>query len=208
MSGHAAAGFDRATAHLAAPFAALDLDAFDLIGANGIRAVDATIPNAAFSPRGNEEAPLGALIVRWIQAHIDRPSDRFGWQYLDAADIHTVAFVDDDDELRFINIFGQVDGGRRVYRLRALAEAQEQYEKQRQADRVHLDEQGRQKVLSLATDLPRLWHDPATSDQDRKRMARLLIEDVTLHRAEQMICLLYTSPSPRDRTRSRMPSSA
>lgn len=29
MSGHAAAGFDRATAHLAAPFAALDLDAFD-----------------------------------------------------------------------------------------------------------------------------------------------------------------------------------
>lgn len=104
-------------------FADLDLDAFDLIGANGIRAVDATIPNATFSPRGNEEAPLGALIVRWIQAHIDRPSDRFGWQYLDAADIHTVAFVDDDDELRFINIFGQVDGGRRVYRLRALAEA-------------------------------------------------------------------------------------
>ena len=25
---------------------------------------------------------------------------------------------------------------------------------------------------------------------------------------EDMICLLYTSPSPRDRTRSRMPSSA
>ena len=25
---------------------------------------------------------------------------------------------------------------------------------------------------------------------------------------EQWICLLYTSPSPRDRTRSRMPSSA
>ena len=25
---------------------------------------------------------------------------------------------------------------------------------------------------------------------------------------ESLICLLYTSPSPRDRTRSRMPSSA
>jgi len=72
-------------------------------------------------------------------------------------------------------------------RLRALAEAQEHYEKQRQADRVHLDEQGRQKVLALATDLPRLWNDPATSDQDHKRMARLLIEDVTLSRADQMI---------------------
>ena len=26
--------------------------------------------------------------------------------------------------------------------------------------------------------------------------------------AMRMVCLLYTSPSPRDRTRSRMPSSA
>ena len=30
---------------------------------------------------------------------------------------------------------------------------------------------------------------------------------VILHE-QDMICLLYTSPSPRDRTRSRMPSSA
>ena len=31
----------------------------------------------------------------------------------------------------------------------------------------------------------------------------------TRHKAEHlMVCLLYTSPSPRDRTRSRMPSSA
>ena len=30
----------------------------------------------------------------------------------------------------------------------------------------------------------------------------------TLHAAVRQVCLLYTSPSPRDRTRSRMPSSA
>ena len=30
-----------------------------------------------------------------------------------------------------------------------------------------------------------------------------------IHEGEQLkVCLLYTSPSPRDRTRSRMPSSA
>ena len=29
-----------------------------------------------------------------------------------------------------------------------------------------------------------------------------------IDRALYMVCLLYTSPSPRDRTRSRMPSSA
>ena len=32
--------------------------------------------------------------------------------------------------------------------------------------------------------------------------------DVGIDRQRRPICLLYTSPSPRDRTRSRMPSSA
>ena len=30
----------------------------------------------------------------------------------------------------------------------------------------------------------------------------------TINKDRKYICLLYTSPSPRDRTRSRMPSSA
>ena len=33
-------------------------------------------------------------------------------------------------------------------------------------------------------------------------------EFIINHNGISMICLLYTSPSPRDRTRSRMPSSA
>ena len=34
------------------------------------------------------------------------------------------------------------------------------------------------------------------------------IEGTTLKRISQYVCLLYTSPSPRDATLSRMPSSA
>jgi len=71
-------------------------------------------------------------------------------------------------------------------KLRALSESQEHYEQQRQRDRTVLDEAGRQQVLVLAQDLPRLWQDPATSDQDRKRMVRLLIEDVTLTKAKTL----------------------
>lgn len=71
-------------------------------------------------------------------------------------------------------------------KLRGLSKAQEQYEQQGQKDRAVLDESSRRQVLALATDLPRLWHDPATRDQDRKRMARLLIEDVTLIKADQV----------------------
>jgi DNA invertase Pin-like site-specific DNA recombinase len=65
-------------------------------------------------------------------------------------------------------------------RLRALTAAQEQYERQLQADRALLDEQSRKKIRALAIDFPRLWNDPHTPDRERKRMMRLLIEDVTL----------------------------
>ena len=90
-------------------------------------------------------------------------------------------------------------------KLRALTETQEQYEQQRQKDRVVLDEQSHQKVLALAQDLPRLWHDPNTSDQDRKRMVRLLIEDVTLTKNDEIraqirfkggACRTLTLPRP------------
>jgi len=65
-------------------------------------------------------------------------------------------------------------------KLRALSEAQEQYVRQREADRVMVDQQQRARILNLANDLPALWHDPATPERERKRVLRLLIEDVTL----------------------------
>ena len=37
-------------------------------------------------------------------------------------------------------------------RLRALAEAQEQYERQRQADRTMLDQESQSRILALTTD--------------------------------------------------------
>ena len=68
-------------------------------------------------------------------------------------------------------------------KLRALAEAQDRAEHNRQAD-CSLDEDQRACILALATDFPRLWNDHRTPDRERKRMARLLIEDVTLLKAD------------------------
>ena len=49
-----------------------------------------------------------------------------------------------------------------------------------------LDDQVKDKVLALATDFPRLWNAPGTSNHSRKRMVRLLIEDVTLIKGEKI----------------------
>jgi DNA invertase Pin-like site-specific DNA recombinase len=71
-------------------------------------------------------------------------------------------------------------------KLRSVQEAQQEYEQQRQHDRVTIDEQLRARLHTLATEFPRLWRDPETPDRERKRLLRLLIEDVTLVKREQL----------------------
>ncbi|MFO8175995.1 MAG: recombinase family protein [Longimicrobiales bacterium] len=71
-------------------------------------------------------------------------------------------------------------------KLRAFAEAQEHYERKRAAEEEGLDEEGRAEIVRLATDFPRLWSDPHTPHREKKRMARLMIEDVTLIRGDEI----------------------
>ena len=49
-----------------------------------------------------------------------------------------------------------------------------------------LTEQHKTRIRQLAADFPALWSDPATPQRERKRIARLLIEDVTLNRTDQI----------------------
>ncbi|MCP4398132.1 MAG: recombinase family protein [bacterium] len=65
-------------------------------------------------------------------------------------------------------------------KLRELSIAQNEYERQRAADQLELDGQGQEQIVSLAKDFPSVWKNPKTPCRERKRMVRLLIEDVTL----------------------------
>ena len=74
-------------------------------------------------------------------------------------------------------------------RLRALSQAQQDYERQSQADEKMLSAEERRRIAALATDFPALWQAPSTCDQDRKRMLRLLIEDVTLLKGDEALAV-------------------
>ena len=65
--------------------------------------------------------------------------------------------------------------------LRALTQAQEDYQRQT-ARATPLGEVDKARIAALATDFPALWSDPRTPQRERKRMVRLLIDDVTLSR--------------------------
>ena len=65
-------------------------------------------------------------------------------------------------------------------KLLALEKAKDEYNHLCERARLAMDEQKRKDILALAGDFPRLWKNPEISNRDRKRMIRLLIEDVTL----------------------------
>src|ERR1017187_11015157 len=71
-----------------------------------------------------------------------------------------------------------------------LTEAQELCERQREQDRKAVNDQQQAAILSLASTFPQLWRDPAMPDRERKRIVRLLLEDVTLIRGDGIMLYL------------------
>lgn len=71
-------------------------------------------------------------------------------------------------------------------RLRELQVAEETHAQWKQDAVKPLDQTTREQVLGLTQDFPTVWNHPRTSPRDRKRMLRLLIEDVTLTRGENI----------------------
>jgi len=74
-------------------------------------------------------------------------------------------------------------------KLARLAEVEEAYRRATAADGPDLRAEDRDRIHTLAADLPRVWADPRTPMRERKRMLRLLIEDVTLRKGERTIQL-------------------
>jgi hypothetical protein len=80
---------------------------------------------------------------------------------------------------------------------------------QRQHAHVATPEQ-KAKVLSLAQDLPRLWHAPTTQARDRKRVLRLLIREITVEmgpvRSQLLAHIRWQGGACTDITIQRPPS--
>ena len=64
--------------------------------------------------------------------------------------------------------------------LTELEQIQTEYEQYQQRKASCISQEQEKKIRSLSQDFPTLWNAPNTAVQERKRMIRLLIEDVTL----------------------------
>jgi DNA invertase Pin-like site-specific DNA recombinase len=135
--------------------------------------------------------PLALEVALQVQSEIQErlaQADRLRQQQLQRAQYEA-----DQARLRYM----RVDPNNRLVadcletqwneKLRSLAQVKEECQKQRQLDSAQLSQEQKAQIRSLATEFPRLWQDPKTPDRDRKRMARLLLEDVTLLREGEEI---------------------
>lgn len=165
-------------------------------------AVEQTEPVCQSIPGGGVDEAVGKLLVESVtplalevalkvqeelQARLDQ-ADRLRQQHVQRAQYEA-----DQARVRYM----RVDPNNRLVadtletqwndKLRLLAQAKEECEKQRRLDAQRLTDEQKAQVLALASDFPRMWDDLKTPDRDRKRMARLLLEDVTLRREQGVI---------------------
>ena len=71
--------------------------------------------------------------------------------------------------------------------LRALNDAQAAYDQARTQHDGQLTDAQKTRIAQLVTDLPGIWDHPATPMRERKRIARLLLTDVTVTRTSDTI---------------------
>ena len=71
-------------------------------------------------------------------------------------------------------------------KLRLHANAAEDYERRSKQQAEALGAEARRRIFDLAEQLPRIWHDPRVDTRERKRIVRLLIDDVTLIKSQMI----------------------
>jgi len=165
-------------------------------------AVEQTRPVCQSIPGGGVDEAVGRLLVESVtplalevalkvqdelQAHLNE-AEKLRQQHVQRAqyeaDLARVRYMRVDPNNRLV---AQTLETQWNDRLRLLTHAKEECEKQRQLDDQRLTAEQKTLIAALASDFPKLWNDPKTPDRDRKRMARLLLEDVTLRREKEVV---------------------
>lgn len=74
-------------------------------------------------------------------------------------------------------------------KLRTLTDTQQKYEKESRETTLKLSDEQRQEIMSLVSNFPKLWNHPETPDRERKRIIRLVVDDATLRKNTNGICI-------------------
>jgi excisionase family DNA binding protein len=138
---------------------------------------------AAMTPNAIE---LSLAVRAELQARLDE-ADRLRLLQVERtrheAELARRRFMQVDPDNRLVATTLEADWNEK---LRAFARARDEADRLGAADRKTLEQATEARLRALAEDFPAVFNDTATPHRDRKRMAQLLIEDVTLLKTDEL----------------------
>lgn len=74
-------------------------------------------------------------------------------------------------------------------KLQELRRAEEEYIKECNKQKEIIDQKSKNDIMTIASDFEAVWNNPNVPDREKKRIVRLLIEDVTLVKGQEEISI-------------------
>ena len=151
-------------------------------------AIDKVIGELLVSMINSQSIDVAVAVHRELQTRLDE-ADRLRYQQVERcryeADLARQRYMKVDPDKRYVAEVLEAEWNER---LRVLEEAQSAYETARERDASTLEHDQTAALKALPRDFSAVWKNTSLANRDRKRMVRLLIEDVTLIKDTKVTC--------------------
>ena len=135
-----------------------------------------------------ENIDVAVAVQRELQNRLDE-ADRLRYRQVERcryeADLARRRYSKVDPDKRYVAEVLEAEWNEK---LRALDEAQSVYETAREGDAAILNKEHSAALKALVRDFSTIWQNDLLPNRERKRIVRLLIEDVTILRNKQVTC--------------------
>jgi DNA invertase Pin-like site-specific DNA recombinase len=136
----------------------------------------------------SENIDVAVAVQRELQSRLDE-ADRLRYRQVERcryeADLARRRYSKVDPEKRYVAEVLEAEWNEK---LRALDEAQSIYEAARERDVATLNQEHTTTLKALVSDFSAIWRNNSLPNRERKRIVRLLIEDVTILKGKQLTC--------------------
>lgn len=150
------------------------------------RGIDEKIGEILVDMVNESNIDTALAVQKELQSRLDQ-ADQIRQQQVERAryevDLARRRYTQVDPEKRYVAEVLEADWNEK---LRLLEDAQTEYEKARDRDHFLLSKEQTRSLKSLPADFSVYWKNAGMNHHDRKRIIRLLIEDVTLIKGEPM----------------------
>jgi DNA invertase Pin-like site-specific DNA recombinase len=150
--------------------------------------IDEVIGSLLVDMVNSQNIDIAIAVQRELQTRLDE-ADRLRYKQVERcryeADLARRRYLKIDPDKRYVAEVLEAEWNEK---LRALDESQSIYEAAGKRDAAILNQEHTAALKALASDFSAIWRNNSLSNRERKRIVRLLIEDVTILKGKQLTC--------------------